>query len=311
MGERKSGGRDLYLSLEKPMSDTMIFNCPECGHEMRLPAAFVGQQGKCSGCDEVVTPIPVFDSLSQDEPGLVKSESDSPPAQPEAQSAPAPAVEETAATELEPLEMGNMTFAKENLTEGETVLHAGRFHRVFIWAAYIGLLPAILLLIFFAWGTNEEFSSISFNGTRANGEPWSGEPAMIGDDSDEWSMTYVSGFAKPVFWLLFSGALILIGLCWWIWRCYCYNKVYKTEFVLTNKRIITKWGFLRTVSREIQLEKIESVNYGQIIIERWFGIGRLTVRGTGGGKVGKFKYLLDALEFRNRILDQIDKASGS
>jgi hypothetical protein len=41
--------------------------------------------------------------------------------------------------------------------------------------------------------------------------------------------------------------------------------------------------------------------------ERWNGIGRLTVRGTGGGKVGKFKYLLDALEFRRRILAQIDR----
>ena len=77
--------------------------------------------------------------------------------------------------------------------------------------------------------------------------------------------------------------------------------------MLTNQRLIAKWGFLRTVIREIQLGKIESVNYGQTLRERWFGIGRLTVKGTGGGKVGKFKYLLDALEFRRRILAQIDR----
>ena len=80
---------------------------------------------------------------------------------------------------------------------------------------------------------------------------------------------------------------------------------------MTDKRIIAKWGFLRTVIHELPLEKIESINYGQTAIERWFwyGIGRLTVRGTGGSKIKTFRYLVGALEFRKQILDQIDKAS--
>ena len=92
-------------------------------------------------------------------------------------------------------------------------------------------------------------------------------------------------------------------------RAAAYNRMYKAEFVLTDKRLITKKGFWKTSIREIPLQKIESVDYGQIFLESWINVGRLTVRGTGGGKVGKFTFLIDALDFRNRILDEINKAS--
>lgn len=183
-------------------------------------------------------------------------------------------VEKTGRNVGESLVLGNITFAKEHLTEGETIIHAARFHPVPIWVLNYTMVTLIVV------------SALS---------------VVAGNTLDIASMDALLVYSCCVFFV------------WLVLGIYFDNVVHKTEFVLTNKRIIAKWGFLRTVIHELPLEKIESVNYGQTVIERWFwyGIGRLTVRGTGGSRIKTFRYLVGALEFRKRILDQIDKVSGS
>jgi hypothetical protein len=180
--------------------------------------------------------------------------------------------------------MGTTTFAKDNLTPGETILHAGRFHLFRVRLSkgiFLFFLPLCLLeILWFGWDV------VSYHLSHPD--------------------SYLSSHA-PSFLAIAAGVCTLF--CVWLEYRWEYNKAHKTEFVLTNQRLIAKWGFLRTVTREIQLDKIESVNYGQSLFERWYGVGRLTVRGSGGGKVGKFKYLLDALEFRKRFLAQIDRVN--
>jgi len=171
-----------------------------------------------------------------------------------------------------PLELENKAFATQNLTEGESILLVGRFHKwiwQFRWVVYV-------LAI---------YPSLALTALALTEHLWVGE---------QW--------------------LILFLIAWFMWlllvsRAAAYNRMYKAEFVLTDKRLITKKGFWKTSIREIPLQKIESVDYGQIFLESWINVGRLTVRGTGGGKVGKFTFLIDALDFRNRILDEINKAS--
>ena len=137
-----------------------------------------------------------------------------------------------------PPELHNMVFAHENLAEGESILHVGRFHPVnwhLRWVVYIALPTVAIAFPFLFW------------------------------DSDP----HVSGlFAFSIF------CFLLLPLPWVLYLncCYAYNKVYKTEFVLTNKRLITKKGFMRTVVREIQLRKVESVDYGQTFLESWFQV---------------------------------------
>jgi hypothetical protein len=261
-------------------SQSKTMACPDCGGTVSKRAA------SCPHCGAPIAAGEASVPASWDAVSTTGSE-DQAAVAPLAQSDPYQGAEQIPANAEKPLEMGNMTFALENLGDGEAVLHAGRFHQIIIWAAYVGLLPAFTLLIYFGWWIHEECAVY-----------------------DVWLKEEFSGFTDPVNCFLFLAGSILIGLCWWVWRCYCYNRIYKSEFVLTNKRLLTRWGFLFTVVREIQLEQIESVHYGQALLEPWLGVGRLTVRGTGGGKIGKFKYLLDALEFRSRFLAQIDKVSG-
>ena len=266
------------------MTDSIHFNCPHCSHTMQFPAAVEGKQGKCPSCSVVVTVAnnSMVDLASLQE-GDTTQRDDPPPATPQHQQT---ALQQPPSTEEFPLEMGNAAFARGNLTAAEKVLHAGRFHpwpvrlaKIDIFCLGTGLLLSIPLALFDTYTPRYGLESF------LDGERYG---SML------WILVYWLLAISPVVWLKYRWA---------------FNKVYKTEFVLTNQRLIAKWGFLRTVIREIQLEKIESVNYGQTLLERIYGIGRLTVRGTGGGKVGKFTFLLDALEFRKRILDQIDKVT--
>jgi hypothetical protein len=255
---------------------------------MEFPAAVEGKQGKCPSCNIVVTVEnnSLVDLASLQQQQIPKQPEPSPTDPVQQQSV----AQQPAATKDVPLEMGTTTFAKDNLTAGETILHAGRFHlfRVKLARAIFLLsVPIWLCVSFFLLENIGVFDSGFVHKLLA---------APIGGPRGK--LDTIMGL------FCFGPGPIL--LTWLVYR-WEYNKAHKTEFVLTNQRLIAKWGFLRTVTREIQLDKIESVDYGQSLFERWYGVGRLTVRGSGGGKVGKFKYLLDALEFRKRFLAQIDR----
>lgn len=57
-----------------------------------------------------------------------------------------------------------------------------------------------------------------------------------------------------------------------------------SEFVITNKRIIIKTGFISRKTLEMNLNKIESVNVDQGILGRIFDYGTITIIGVGGTK---------------------------
>jgi membrane protein YdbS with pleckstrin-like domain len=79
------------------------------------------------------------------------------------------------------------------------------------------------------------------------------------------------------------------------------------ELVLTNTRIFFRRGILFIKVRDVRLDKVGTVDFRQGFIEWLTGSGRITVRDTGGMEVGSYPYLADALEFRRRILAQIDR----
>lgn len=54
-----------------------------------------------------------------------------------------------------------------------------------------------------------------------------------------------------------------------------------TEIVLTNKRIITKVGLIQRDINEVNLEKVESFNINQNILQRLFNFGNVEVHGIG------------------------------
>jgi uncharacterized membrane protein YdbT with pleckstrin-like domain len=72
---------------------------------------------------------------------------------------------------------------------------------------------------------------------------------------------------------------------------------WSSEFVITNRRIIIKTGFISRKTFEMNLSKIESVNVDQPFMGRIFGYGSMTIIGTGGTRES-FHNISKPLEFR-------------
>lgn len=79
-----------------------------------------------------------------------------------------------------------------------------------------------------------------------------------------------------------------------------------TEFAITNRRIISKTGFISRSTIEFNHNKIESINVEQGIFGRIFGYGSVVINGTGGVKT-PIKNIAKPLRFRSEAMNIIDQ----
>jgi len=78
---------------------------------------------------------------------------------------------------------------------------------------------------------------------------------------------------------IFDIALILIGILVFV-PPFIAKKT--TELVITNRRIIAKFGLIKRHTIEINLSKIESIRVSQGVLGRMLNYGDLEIVGTGG-----------------------------
>jgi uncharacterized membrane protein YdbT with pleckstrin-like domain len=76
------------------------------------------------------------------------------------------------------------------------------------------------------------------------------------------------------------------------------------HYVITNKRILIKVGFIGRKSLEIFLNRIEGIDVNQSVTGRIFGFGTVTIGGIGGTK-NSFVYIPKPLTFRNNVQQQM------
>jgi uncharacterized membrane protein YdbT with pleckstrin-like domain len=94
--------------------------------------------------------------------------------------------------------------------------------------------------------------------------------------------------------------LFLIGLI------YALIIKYSTELAITNSRLIVKKGFISRKTDEMKIEKIESINVDQGILDRIFNCGTILVNGTGSG-IAPINNISKPLTFRNNVNEIIDE----
>ncbi|MBS4773115.1 MAG: PH domain-containing protein [Proteobacteria bacterium] len=80
----------------------------------------------------------------------------------------------------------------------------------------------------------------------------------------------------------------------------------KTEYVITNRRVIAKRGIISVKTEELRNGKVESVYITQGIIERCFGCGTVVFGGTGGSKV-KFKFIANPRQVKTHLEEIIEE----
>jgi len=153
-----------------------------------------------------------------------------------------------------------MRYVDEVLQPGETI-------RAVTSVSWVGFLPglamwviAIVLLLYIA--------------------PWSQDSAGL----------------KLVGWIGAAAALV-IGVVlliqhWW--------RRFTTEVAVTNRRVISKTGFIKRRTVEMHMDKVESVDVDQTILGRLFNYGDITIRGTGE-TLERLRMIDHPLEFRNHV----------
>ena len=99
-------------------------------------------------------------------------------------------------------------------------------------------------------------------------------------------------FETKLHWItLFTlRSLFTLSLAFWFER-------WLSEFVITNRRIIIKTGFIARKTFEMNLSKIESVNVDQSVMGRIFNFGSITIIGSGGTRE-TFHKISKPLKFR-------------
>ena len=85
-------------------------------------------------------------------------------------------------------------------------------------------------------------------------------------------------------------SLFTLSLAFWFDR-------WLSEFVITNRRIIIKTGFIARKTFEMNLSKIETVNVDQSVLGRILNYGSITIIGSGGTKE-TFHKISRPLKFR-------------
>jgi uncharacterized membrane protein YdbT with pleckstrin-like domain len=76
-----------------------------------------------------------------------------------------------------------------------------------------------------------------------------------------------------------------------------------SEFVVTDKRVIIKTGWIARRTTELVLSKVESIDVNQGIFARLFNYGKITVVGTGGTRE-RFSFIAGPLNFRRAVQAQ-------
>lgn len=78
-----------------------------------------------------------------------------------------------------------------------------------------------------------------------------------------------------------------------------------TELVLTNKRLIAKYGFIRRDTFEIMNRRISGANFDQTVLGRFLGYGNVSVHGVGG-ELSKLGRIADPEGFYRALVHTID-----
>lgn len=116
---------------------------------------------------------------------------------------------------------------------------------------------------------------------------------------------YLKAISVGIIGLIFAISGHFVGLILAaVLAVFAYLKISSSEFAVTNKRIIIKVGIISSHSLETMLNKIESINVSQGLLDKIFKCGTLVVRGTGGTN-NPFPNVDNPFEFRNAINKQL------
>jgi len=165
-----------------------------------------------------------------------------------------------------------MTYVEKILLPDERIIYAATLH----WIIYLQG-----LFVTASAGLVGHFSRVFL--TLAFGEQLGGQ------------------FAKPIsaiaMIIVLAGALLLL---------FAYLRQTSTEIVITNKRLIAKYGIISRATFEIMVSRITGANFDQSILGRVMGFGTILVHGAGG-EISPIDHVADPQLFYRALVSVLEK----
>lgn len=97
-----------------------------------------------------------------------------------------------------------------------------------------------------------------------------------------------------------------IGL---IFLTMAYIRYKTTELVITTKRVIVKFGFIRRHTIEINIGKVESIQVEQEVLGRLFNFGTLIISGAGTPQA-PIPGISKPMQFRKAFIEAQDETKS-
>jgi uncharacterized membrane protein YdbT with pleckstrin-like domain len=160
-----------------------------------------------------------------------------------------------------------MSYVRKVLQPGETVIATGKFH----WIIYLQAASFVLsgIVLFFILTLSSARNVVS-NETGFSGR----------------------GFAALVLLAFLVLASISFVRAWFI--------QWTTELAITDRRVIYKTGFIKRITAEMNMDKVETVNVDQPVLGRLLNYGTIHIRGTGTG-IEHLHRISSPLELRTAV----------
>jgi uncharacterized membrane protein YdbT with pleckstrin-like domain len=162
-----------------------------------------------------------------------------------------------------------MSYVESNLLPGETIVYKARLHPIIYANALTLLLGAGVCFLYAIITTLEHGNSLV--------------TARVG----------------------YIGIILLIVAA--ISGVAAYIMIATSEFVITDRRVLIKTGWINRSSLEVLLPKVEGIQVDQGILGRLFNYGTITVHGTGGTDE-PFPNIAAPLEFRRQVQELIPQS---
>ena len=110
------------------------------------------------------------------------------------------------------------------------------------------------------------------------------------------------GYGSAIFWAFVFWVAVILAVT--------ARLDYSTAHLyLTNKRIILKAGWMRKVSMEVLLNKVQGIDIDQSLMGRMLNYGVVVIKGIGINNI-TMKNVREPFEFRKQAQEQIQNATG-
>ncbi|MGE3624441.1 MAG: PH domain-containing protein [Bdellovibrionales bacterium] len=101
--------------------------------------------------------------------------------------------------------------------------------------------------------------------------------------------------------IVFMGLTLLLG---------SYIRQASTELVITDRRVIAKYGFISRSTFELMISRITGVNFDQSVLARILNYGTIIVHGAGSD-ISPIGCVADPRRFHKELTAAIEQAQGS